>query len=186
MVDGDDQLIGRQVFTLINSAYRKYPRTWVLYTNFYSSIYTMGTSLPIRSDFNLMTAQGGRKMGHFIGQLRTWKAALIRRIPLEHHQFDNGTWFDTLYDEALQHPFLELSGYKRIKYIPAICYLYTRDYGDNDYSTEEKKKHRRDTYRNHVLKKTPLKRLASLDEGYENEEINSVFINEANTFLFYS
>ena len=70
---------------------------------------------------------------------------LVRAIPLRYHQFDNGTWLDTMYDDALQYCFYELSGNDLIKYMPEITYLYKRNYGNNDDSTAEKVVHRRST-----------------------------------------
>ena len=40
-----------------------------------------------------------------------------------------------MYDDAIQDALFELSGNDRIKYVPEIRYLYSMDYGDNDYST---------------------------------------------------
>ena len=117
IVDGDDQLIGRYAFKLLNTFYQRYSHIWIAYTNFHASVYTPGTSRPIRSDDYLLGPEGKRLSRHYIGPIRSWKVNLIRRVPLEHHQFRNGTWFDTLYDDAIQHPLFELARHKRIKYI---------------------------------------------------------------------
>ena len=47
-----------------------------------------------------------------------------------------------LYDDALQHPLSELSTVKRLKYINEVLYEYNTNYGDNDNSNDEKKRHR--------------------------------------------
>ena len=80
-----------------------------------------------------------------MGPTRTWYVRLIRQIPLAYHQYKNGTWLNTMYDDALQYSFYELAGNDRMVYYPEITYLYNRFYGDNDDSSEEKRQHRRDS-----------------------------------------
>lgn len=41
-LDGDDVLIGRNVFSLINSFYQRNPDYYVVYTTFKSSMFTYG------------------------------------------------------------------------------------------------------------------------------------------------
>lgn len=60
---------------------------------------------------------GKRKLISNIGPIRTWRVQVLYNIPLAHHKNQNGTWFDTLYDDALQHPLAELSTVKRIRYM---------------------------------------------------------------------
>lgn len=47
-----------------------------------------------------------RKKGHFIGHLTTWYVSLLKKINLEDHKMPNGEWYDTLYDDAFQHPLM--------------------------------------------------------------------------------
>lgn len=46
-----------------------------------------------------------------------------------------GMWLDTVYDDAIQHCLVELSGLERLEYIPKILYEYNKFYGDNDNSS---------------------------------------------------
>ena len=77
-----------------------------------------------------------------MGALRTFQRDLYLKILDSDHKDSNGNWLDTLYDEAMQYPMMEMSGRSKIVYIPEICYLYNKNYGDNDDSTKEKMDHR--------------------------------------------
>ena len=96
-----------------------------------------------------------------IGPIRTWRVKLLYNIPAAHHKMANGNWLDTVYDDAMQHPLVQLSTVKRVRYITEILYEYNVRYGDNDDSTAQKIRHRSDTYR-HVISLIPLKPLDTL------------------------
>lgn len=85
---------------------------------------------------------GRRQFVTNIGPIRTWRVQLLYNIPDAHHKMANGDWLDTVYDDALQHPLVELSTVNRTKYINEIMYDYNVRYGDNDDSTSTKIKHR--------------------------------------------
>lgn len=108
MIDGDDEIIGRHAFQLINGVYQK-DQKWVVYTNLKTNFYRFGTSKPVRTRETILTAENTRGKGHFLGMIRSWKVKLIRTIPKKYHQNRDGSWLDTLYDDALQHPLFELS-----------------------------------------------------------------------------
>lgn len=52
-----------------------------------------------------------------IGPVRSWRVQLLYNIPIEHHKMIDGRWLDTVYDDALQHPLMQLSTVKRVKYL---------------------------------------------------------------------
>lgn len=52
-----------------------------------------------------------------IGPIRTWRVKLLYNIPAAHHKMSNNQWLDTVYDDALQHPLIELAGISRVKYV---------------------------------------------------------------------
>ena len=139
LLDGDDKFIGNWVFNLFNAFYHENPNVWLAYTTYMTTIYNYGESVdPFRYD--IVKDPKGR--AHWMGPTRTWQVRLIRQIPLEYHQYQNGTWLDTMYDDGFQYSFLEMSGMERIKYLPEMTYLYTKDYGDNDNASKKKVKHR--------------------------------------------
>lgn len=39
VIDGDDEIIGRYVFALINAAYHQHQQPWIVYTNFKTNLY---------------------------------------------------------------------------------------------------------------------------------------------------
>lgn len=43
-IDGDDILLGRNVFSLLNAVYLENPELWIAYTNYKSSLFTYGLS----------------------------------------------------------------------------------------------------------------------------------------------
>lgn len=79
-----------------------------------------------------------RQKSYFIGPVRTWKVKLIHAIPLKHHLNPDGLWLNTIYDEAIQFPLLELCGtVQRAAYIPELLYEYNRFYSPvSDYEDE--------------------------------------------------
>lgn len=103
-MDGDDELVGRQVFRVMNRAYAMNDSFWVIYTNYRNSHYVYGDSGPYPSYYYLhLPLINKRIYGHMLSPIRSWKVEAIRSIPLEAHLVD-GQWFDTGYDDALQHP----------------------------------------------------------------------------------
>lgn len=106
----------------------------------------------------MVNCEGSRRRFHFIGPLTTWRVKVIRSIPLKYHQMEYGGWLNTLYDDALQFPFFELSTIKRIKYIPYFTYNYNANYGSNDNSDKEKVKDRIALFE-YVVTLDPLKPL---------------------------
>lgn len=113
LVDGDDELIGKQAFSMINNLYTKSrllnEEKWIVYSNFKSNLYNYGTSQRLES-MDLVVKDGKRIRKHVIGPIRTWRVELVQSIPLAYHQNKTGHWLDTLYDDAIQHSLIELSG----------------------------------------------------------------------------
>ena len=144
MLDGDDSYIGKQPLQIFNAVYQNNKDIWVAYSNYFSDKYTYGESKPI--NYGLDDENGKRKIGHFIGLIRSWYAKLIKLIPLKYHQYQNGSWLTSMTDDAMQYSLYELAGNDRILYIPEILHLYSMDYGDNIYSSKSREKLRRETH----------------------------------------
>ena len=77
LVDGDDELIGKQVFRLINAAYQK-KDNWIVYFSLISNIYMYGVSKVLSDD--MFEEKGSRKQMHVIGALRTFYTDLYLKI----------------------------------------------------------------------------------------------------------
>ena len=88
-----------------------------------------------------------------MGPIRTFYTSLYKKINDKDHKFDNGTFLDTMYDDAMQYPMLEMSG-QHVEHIPQLCYFYNKQYSNSDNSTPEKKQHKRETYDDILERKT--------------------------------
>ena len=84
LIDGDDELIGRQAFFYLNAEFHKSSQPWLVYESYFSSIYTYGESKDVRYRLN-PSLLGKRKSGHYVGPTRSWYVSLIRSIPLKYH-----------------------------------------------------------------------------------------------------
>ena len=101
IVDGDDELVGRYVFSLLNMKYQSRDN-WLVYTNFFSSDYYYGGSKPLTSDFF-----GSKRINiYIVGPIRTFYVDLYRKIYDKDHKYRNGKFLDTGYDFAMQFPLL--------------------------------------------------------------------------------
>lgn len=154
----------------MNAAYQQNPSLWVVYSNYKTSNYDFGRSVPLSSEFEHLDSNGKRLFISSIGPIRTWRIKLLYNIPIEHHKMQSGEWLDTVYDDALQHPLLELATVKRVKYLSEILYEYNVRYGDNDDSTAEKVSHRTTTFR-YILTLKPLKPIKDLNGSKKNAEV---------------
>ena len=85
IIDGDDEIVGPSAFQLINSFYQR-NQSWVVYSNFFISMYTYGSSKEVSSDFFTSTT---RQFNHFIGPIRTFYVELFRRIKVNDHKDEN-------------------------------------------------------------------------------------------------
>lgn len=168
LVDGDDQLVGRYAFQVMNSAYQQNPNIWLAYSNFKSCLYSFGLSKPYWFSFQKQFM--GKRVGRsYIGPIRTWRVQLLRHIPIAYHKFNN-TWLHTLYDDAILQCLIEYSGFSRMTYIPEMLYDYNTEYGDNDNANQERLRLRLETYR-HVLSLPVLPELRELGDAGRNEDV---------------
>lgn len=124
-VDGDDEMIGKQTLRLINSLYQKNPNLWIIYSTFYSSKFGYGTSKQMKYNSNIIK-NGKRIVGHKIGHLSTFKAALYKHIKMEDLKKKNGEWLDVMTDDTIQYPMTEMAKAPRILFVHEILYFYNR------------------------------------------------------------
>ena len=76
LVDGDDELIGRYVFKLINFRYLM-RNNWVVYTNAIDSSLHYGDSKPVNKNF---FSSQSRNNKYVMGQLKTFYIDLFKKI----------------------------------------------------------------------------------------------------------
>ena len=80
-------------------------------------MYTLGASYIIPEEYKASNDLYRKFPRHLMGPIRTFYTALFRKIKDRDHKFDDGNYFDTMYDEAMQEPMLEMAGY-HAEYIP--------------------------------------------------------------------
>lgn len=78
ILDGDDQLVGRQVFRLFNAEFQK-KDIWTMNTFYINDKYVEGVTVPFEPDF---INYDSRKLVFFFGHTRVFKVRLFRHIPL--------------------------------------------------------------------------------------------------------
>lgn len=85
IMDGDDQLIGQNVFHFVNTRYQTDPTLWLMHSFYKTNSYGEGFNLlPFTNDF-VFNMFGGRRFMYFISPLRTWSVKLIRSLPIREH-----------------------------------------------------------------------------------------------------
>ena len=142
IVDGDDLLIGRQVFALFNQMFRE-KGLWVMWTNFLTPKGAIGYS---RAYTNITIQRNNyRKAGFVMSHLRAYYTQLLRNIKDEDLRDQDGVYFHAANDVAIGLPVLEMSGDK-IAYIPEISYYYNLNTGLNNHKVRLKEQKKNDRY----------------------------------------
>ena len=80
IVDGDDQIVGKQVFKLFNAIYQE-QKLWIMYTNFITSRGSVGYSRAY-SD-RIRKTSGYRKAGFMISHFRSFYTKLFTLLKEE-------------------------------------------------------------------------------------------------------
>lgn len=119
ILDGDDELVGHQVFKLLNAKYQE-KDNWIVYTSYFSSKFSYGNSQRVHRDF----FEGKRVRAHIMGPVRTYYNSLYKKIDNKQHKDKFGQYLKTAYDEAMQFPLFEMAGFDRIEYVRQLCYFY--------------------------------------------------------------
>lgn len=129
IIDGDDELLGKQVFKLFNAIYQR-DDLWILYSNFITERGTIGYSRPYSKAIRNKTSF--RKAGFCISHLRSLYTKLFTLIKDEDLQDKDGNWYRAANDVALYIPALEMAG-QRSEYLPELAYLYNPNTGLNNH-----------------------------------------------------
>ena len=129
IVDGDDELLGRQVFKLFNSVFQR-EQNWFVYSNFISFVGTVGYSRSYNKDIRKDNKY--RKAGFVSSHLRAFYTQLFRLIKDEDLRDGAGEYLEAANDVAICLPILEMS-HERVRYIPEVTYWYNSDTGQNNH-----------------------------------------------------
>jgi glycosyltransferase involved in cell wall biosynthesis len=129
IVDGDDELIGRQVLKFYSAVFQK-EGAWFVYTNFLNVGKGVGYSRP----FPLETVRNNKYRAYpFVtSHLRAFYTQLFLNIKEADLQDDQGNYLRAANDVAICIPILEMS-HERVKYIPELMYFYNSNTGQNNH-----------------------------------------------------
>lgn len=133
LVSGDDELLGKLVFKVLNVVYQT-KKPGVAYTNhFYGKLHENDFDKGYSRTYSLGEIKN--KLYRFIGQkfghMRTFLVSLFLEIKEEHMRHRDGRWVDATYDETFILPMLEMAC-DSIEYIDEYVYLYNYGTGQND------------------------------------------------------
>lgn len=114
IIDGDDELIGKQIFKLYNALFQN-RNYWLVYTNFITMNGGMGYSRPY-APYIIQQGQF-RKAGFVISHLRAFYTKLFTLISEKDLKDEEGNWFRAANDVAMYMPILEMARQK-FSYVP--------------------------------------------------------------------
>jgi len=129
IVDGDDELVGRQVLKLFNSVFQK-TGAWFVYSNFIMNQASIGYSRPFPR--KVIEDNGYRNYPFVTSHLRAFYTQLFANIKEEDLRDENGQYYSAANDVAICIPTLEQS-HHRVKYIPELTYFYNSNTGQNNH-----------------------------------------------------
>ncbi len=139
IVDGDDWLEGKDVFSYLNRFYNEQD-CWIAYGQFRYSTgqYGAGRPYPNRASF--------ARLRHYwyASPLRSFRAGLYHQIKQQDPDYacmkdSHGEWFTTAWDMALMYPLLDLAGFDRVRYNDRILYVYNVENPLNVHKVEPQK-----------------------------------------------
>lgn len=132
LVDGDDALIGRQVFALLNAFYQR-EKPALVYTQLlfvYSDHIGNSRNQPINTTIFETTGAWRKQYSFCTSHLKTFYVDLFRMIKKEDLQFEKDEWIPHSPDVAYMTPMLEMAGH-RVKFLTEITYEYRHDTNAN-------------------------------------------------------
>lgn len=135
-LDGDDWFAHSEVLTRVAKEYEDDDVwfTWGSYMDHPQN--SRGCSKPIPK--NIIDAQSYRHKNWCTSHLRTFKAALFKRIKQEDFYDPQGKWMDMAWDLSFYFPFVEMAGHHG-RYIDDILYVYNNENPIQDYKKDVKR-----------------------------------------------
>ena len=132
VIDGDDYLLGNQVFKLFNAVFSE-SDCWVAYSNFLTVNGRIGYSRPYPQ--NVIDNMLFRKALFIISHLRVFYTKLITLIDENDFKDRNGQWLRAANDVAIYMPMMEMSR-RKLTYIREISYYYNSNTGLNNHKSK--------------------------------------------------
>lgn len=133
LVDGDDELLGREILRVFAAVYEKKDAA-VVYSNHIKMQWHLGR---VGTGWSLDYSEAEKRNNLYrevpqkISHLRSFKAALFLKIAEADLKDQSGEWLRSTYDEVICLPILEMSCGK-IEYLEEYFYLYNFGTGSND------------------------------------------------------
>ncbi len=122
LVDGDDWLYNKQVFSKIAMAYQQ-QAVLMTYGQFVTyPRWQKGWCRPISTD--LLNKKNFRQADFVFSHLRTFKYKIWKLIKEHDLKDDQGNYFKTAWDLAILYPLLEMTGGTSCQFIEEFLYVY--------------------------------------------------------------
>ena len=161
IVDGDDWLPNKNVFSYINNFYCEND-CWIMYGQASWTDGRKGIAQPYKSkeEFSVM-----RKLPFYVSHIRTFRAGVYHAIEKQDPDFScmknkNGEFYRCTYDVAIMYPIMEIAGYEKTKYNDKSLYIYNRD---NPISDDKVRQQLQWDIHQEVLKKSAFKQIDSYE-----------------------
>jgi glycosyltransferase involved in cell wall biosynthesis len=125
-VDGDDWLIDSNSLEIVQGYYNRFPDTWVTHGSWvpYPNPSANTNNAPYSEyEFN----NNIRKFSWRASHLRTFKYKIWKLIKDNDFRDEQGCYYKSAWDLAIMWPILEMSTYKRVKFIQEKLYMYNQE-----------------------------------------------------------
>lgn len=132
ILDGDDELIGRNVFKLFNAKYQK-SRAGYIYTNFYQYNIDRPLDYGFCRDYTLDEKENMKFRTAVVknSHTRSFKTALFRKVDKSNFQDKKGEFYKMTADLATALAVME-KACGRVYFVNEVNYLYNYITGNND------------------------------------------------------
>ena len=129
IVDGDDELLGRQVLKLFNAIFQS-KKSWFVYSNFLTIRGSVGYSRPFPQ--STITSNKYRSYPFVTSHLRAFYTQLFVNINETDLLDQHGAYLKAANDVAICIPILQMS-HQRVYYLPELTYYYNSNTGQNNH-----------------------------------------------------
>lgn len=155
IVDGDDELIGRQVLKLFSAVFQQRD-AWFVYSNFLTIRGNVGYSRPFPE--KVVSSNTYRKYPFVTSHLRAFYTELFLNVKEEDLQSDDGEYLRAANDVAICIPILE-QAHTHTAYIKELTYFYNSNTGLNNHQLRLKEQKSNDRM---LRKKKPYEAVKEL------------------------
>ena len=133
LVDGDDWLPNKKVFSYINEYYNKHD-CWIMYGQAQWSTGQRGfASAYPKGEFDNIRTSPFR-----VSHIRSFRGGLYHKIKEQDPEFkcmkdELNNWYTMTYDVAVMFPIIEMSPFEKVKFNDKILYIYNFENPESDH-----------------------------------------------------